>query len=124
MTTVFTIGHSNLSVEAFFALLEQHENASTERLLWPMVKTVVMLQPLLEVLGGLQPRILGSPPLLNRGSLLGQSPRRQGVSLCICVATFSPVLFRSITGRRDSRVGASRECAAGVHPGPRVRVEA
>jgi len=27
MTTVFTIGHSNLSVEAFFALLEQHENA-------------------------------------------------------------------------------------------------
>ncbi len=27
MTTVFTIGHSNLSIEAFFALLEQHQIA-------------------------------------------------------------------------------------------------
>jgi uncharacterized protein (DUF488 family) len=27
MTTIFTIGHSNLSIEAFFALLEQHQIA-------------------------------------------------------------------------------------------------
>jgi uncharacterized protein (DUF488 family) len=27
MTTVFTIGHSNLSIEAFFALLDQHQIA-------------------------------------------------------------------------------------------------